>query len=70
MQLLARFTLDKARTWHRAEARLPLSAVGEAGIGPYLDRAFHELDDGVEMARLAHLFSPMTAARRIGFGRR
>lgn len=70
LRFFARFTLDKARTWHRAEADIALAAIGESGLEPYLDRAFHELDDGVEMARLAHLFKPMTAAQRMGFGRR
>lgn len=70
VHLLVRFTLDKARTWHRAEAEISLESLAETGLGARVAAAFSMLDDGIETARLAHLFKPMTAAQRMGTGRR
>jgi hypothetical protein len=62
----AAFTLDEAREWHQAEARVQLRDLEtEAGPDRALIAAFGQLDDGISAARIARLFAPLSVAQRL-----
>lgn len=68
--IVANFTLDGSSQWHRSEARLSLARPGEAGLEPRIVEAFALLEEGIGTSRIARLFAPLTAAQRMGTGRR
>jgi hypothetical protein len=63
--LAMRFTLDRDRLWHQASATIGLAALRQEDVVLPVEAAFAELDDGIETARLAHVFRPMSAAERL-----
>jgi hypothetical protein len=69
--IVASFAFSETRQWHQVDTQLPIGSLAiEAGPEPRFAEAFARLDDGIGAARIARLFSPLTAAQRMAAGRR